>query len=266
MMFSVNGVRFSYPGRPVLRGVTFGIEAGRIVAVLGVNGAGKSTLLKCLNRILRPEQGSVILNGKDLLRMKRREIARRLGYVPQKSGGESLTVFDSVLLGRKPFIGWAARESDFQAVERVLRLMDLEDFALRPVRELSGGEAQKVVIARALAQEPEVLLLDEPVSNLDLKNQLEVMDLVARTVTERGLSAILAIHDLNLALRFADFFLFLKDGRVHTFADRAAVTPAVIDEVYGVRVILREIDGFPVMIALNGSAAYEKGPVRCASS
>ena len=136
---------------------------------------------------------------------------------PQKNGESSLTVFDSVLLGRKPYIRWAAAESDFQVVERILRLMHLEEFAMRPVNELSGGEAQKVVIARALAQEPEILLLDEPISNLDLKNQLEVMDLIVRTVKDRGLSAILSIHDLNLALRFADFFLFLKNGRVHTF-------------------------------------------------
>jgi iron complex transport system ATP-binding protein len=253
MILSVNGIQFSYPSRPVLRGVSFQIERRQILAVLGVNGAGKSTLLKCLNRILRPEEGSVVLNGQDLLQMKRRDVAKRLGYVPQKNGVDSLTVFDSVLLGRKPYIGWAAAENDFQVVEKILRLMHLEELALRPVGELSGGEAQKVVIARALAQEPEILLLDEPISNLDLKNQLEVMDLIVRTVKDRGLSAILSIHDLNLALRFADLFLFLKNGRVHTFADRTAVTPAVIYEVYGVRVIFQEVQGFPVMIALNGT-------------
>ena len=133
MILSVNGIQFSYPSRPVLQEVSFQIERRQILAVLGVNGAGKSTLLKCLNRILRPEEGSVVLNGQDLSQMKRRDVAKRLGYVPQKNGVESLTVFDSVLLGRKPYIGWAAAENDFQVVEKILRLMHLEELALRPV-------------------------------------------------------------------------------------------------------------------------------------
>jgi iron complex transport system ATP-binding protein len=252
MILSVNGIQFSYPSRPVLQGVSFQMERGQILAVLGVNGAGKSTILKCLNKILRPGAGSVVLNGKDLLQMKRAEVAKHLGYVPQKYGEESLTVFDTVLLGRKPYIKWAAAESDFQVVEKVLKRMHLEEFAMRPVNELSGGEMQKVVIARALAQEPEILLLDEPISNLDLKNQLEVMGLIIHTVKGQGLSAVLSIHDLTLALRFADFFLFLKNGRVHTFGDRSAVTPEVIYEMYGVQVILQEVQGFPVMITLDG--------------
>jgi iron complex transport system ATP-binding protein len=132
--------------------------------------------------------------------------------------------------------------------------MHLEDFALRPVNQLSGGEAQKVMIARALAQEPEILLLDEPLSNLDLKNQIEVMRLLVRAVRQRGLSAILSVHDLNLALRFADFFLLLKDGKVHAFATREAINAEVIEEVYGVKVILQEVQGYPVMIALDPSS------------
>jgi iron complex transport system ATP-binding protein len=180
------------------------------------------------------------------------EIAKCMGYVPQKYGEERLTVYDTVLLGRKPYIHWGAAEGDFQVVEKVIKLMHLEDLAMRPVNELSGGEAQKVIIARALAQEPQVLLLDEPVSNLDLKNQLDVMTLITRAVKIQGLCAILAIHDLNLALRFVDFFLLLKNGRIHTWADRTAITPEVIFEVYGVEVILQEVQGYPVMIAVNG--------------
>ena len=122
------------------------------------------------------------------------------------------------------------------------------------MNQVSGGEAQKGMIARALAQEPEILLLDEPLSNLDLKNQIEVMRLLVRAVRQRGLSAILSVHDLNLALRFADFFMLLKNGKVHTFAPREAITAAVIEEVYGVRVILQEVQGYPVMIALDPSS------------
>jgi iron complex transport system ATP-binding protein len=259
MILSVAGVHFQYPHRPVLKGVSFELAGGQILGVLGVNGAGKSTLLKCLNKILRPEKGSVLLGEEDLMKMSGNEVARTLGYVPQKYGEERLTVYDTILLGRKPYIRWAAAESDFQAVERVLQVMHLEDYALRPVHELSGGEMQKVIIARALAQEPKVLLLDEPISSLDLKNQLEVMELICRVVKDQGLSAILAIHDINLALRFADRLLFLKEGKAYALADRWSVTPQVIREVYGVDVILHEVLGYPVVVALNGGKGKGSG-------
>ena len=259
MILSVAGVHFQYPSRSVLKGVSFELPEGQILGVLGVNGAGKSTLLKCLNQILRPAEGNVLLDGEDLLKMSGNEVARALGYVPQKYGEERVTVYDTVLLGRKPYIRWAAAETDFQVVERVLQVMHLEDYAMRPTHELSGGEMQKVIIARALAQEPKVLLLDEPISSLDLKNQLEVMELICRVVEDQGLSAILAIHDINLVLRFADRLLFLKEGKVYDFADRRSVTPRVIREVYGVEVILQEVQGYPVVIAVNGWKGKEKG-------
>ena len=253
MILSVAGLKFSYNSHEVLDGVSFNLEKGQILGVLGVNGSGKSTLLKCINRILRPARDTIFLQGKDICRMRGEEIARGLGYVPQKYGDEPLTVFDTVLLGRRPHIRWACTRRDLEVVESILHLMHLENFALRPVNELSGGEAQKVMIARALAQDPEILLLDEPLSNLDLKNQIEVTGLLVQAVQQRGLSAILSVHDLNLALRFADFFLLLKNGKVHAFATREAITAEVIEEVYGVKVILQEVQGYPVMIALDPS-------------
>jgi iron complex transport system ATP-binding protein len=261
MILSVAGVHFQYPSHSVLKGISFELAKGKILAILGVNGAGKSTLLKCLNKILRPEKGIVLLDGGDLSKMSGNEVARTLGYVPQRYGEERLTVYDTVLLGRKPYIRWAAAETDFQAVERILQVMRLEDYAMRPIHELSGGEMQKVIIARALAQEPKVLLLDEPISSLDLKNQLEVMELICRVVADQGLSAILAIHDINLALRFADRLLFLKGGKVYVFADRRSVTPRMIREVYGVDVILQEVQGYPVVIAVNGWTGKEEGKI-----
>ncbi|MBN2437112.1 MAG: ABC transporter ATP-binding protein [Deltaproteobacteria bacterium] len=248
MILSVSGIAFAYKSHPVLDGVTFALGKGQILGILGVNGAGKSTLLKCLNGILRARRGTVFLNGEDIRHLRGDAIARGVGYVPQRYGDEPLSVYDAVLLGRRPHIRWAATRRDLAVVEEVLGLMRLEAFALRPVNELSGGEAQKVMIARALAQEPELLLLDEPLSNLDLGNQLEVMQLLEEAVRQRGLTAILSLHDVNTALRFADRFLLLKEGRVHAFATRETLSAAIIEEVYGVRVLLQEIQGYPVMV------------------
>jgi iron complex transport system ATP-binding protein len=250
MTLDVNSLQFAYNGRSVLEQLDFQLAPGEIMAVLGVNGAGKSTLLKCINRILRPE-GRVVLAGKDLANMSAGDLARRFGYVPQHANGESLTVFDAVLLGRKPHIKWNARKYDLQVVERVLLMMELGELAQRPVDRLSGGERQKVLIARALAQEPAVLLLDEPTSSLDLRNQIQVMNLVARVVREEGISALVSIHDINLALQYADLHLFLKAGRIHALSRMEEVTPEMVQDVYGVKVIIHRVLDQMVVVPLE---------------
>lgn len=248
MILQVNGVQFSYNSHSVLSGLSFRCERGTVLGILGVNGAGKSTLLKCINRILSPDRGTVLIDEHDVARMAGSEIAKRIGYVPQGHGEDQLTVFDTVLLGRRPYVEWSPTRRDLELVERVIRLMRLEDLALRPVTQLSGGEVQKVIIARALAQEPDLLLLDEPTSNLDLKNQLEVMNLVRHAVTDHGLAAIISIHDLNLALRFADQLLLMKGGVIHTLCPKESVTAEIIRDVYDVDVVLGDMDGLPVII------------------
>ncbi len=248
MILHVNDVEFRYNSHHVLRGLTFTCERGTVLGVLGVNGAGKSTLLKCINKILSPEKGTVFIDKHDVASMARSDIAKRIGYVPQRHGEDQLTVFDTVLLGRKPYVEWNPTTKDLEIVEKVIRLMRLEKLALRPVSHLSGGEVQKVVLARALAQEPELLLLDEPTSNLDLKNQLEVMNLVRHAVKEHGLAAIISIHDLNLALRFSDQLLLMKDGTVHTLCPKYGLTAQTIKEVYDVDVILGEMNGLPFVL------------------
>lgn len=262
MILSVNEITFRYNSHPVLQEVTFDVRKGEILGVLGINGAGKSTLLKCINKILRPSGGSVLVEGTDVLRLSGDEVARRIGYVPQRYNNDDVTVFDAVLLGRKPHIKWAAEDRDLRVVKRLLTYMGLKDFALRPISTLSGGEAQKVIIARALAQEPKVLLLDEPTSSLDLRNQLDVMNIVSAVVRTEGVSAVVAIHDLNLALRFADRFLILKNGAIHAMGPKEALNPAVIEEVYGVHSLFRIVDGFPVIIPVHccRSEAHEGGP------
>jgi iron complex transport system ATP-binding protein len=178
-------------------------------------------------------------------------VAQNLGYVAQRHSETQATVYEAVLLGRKPHMGWTFARSDYAIVEETIRRMGLEPLALRPVSDLSGGEVQKVMIARALAQSPKVLLMDEPTSNLDLKNQLEVMGMVRSIVREQDLSALVSIHDLNIALRFADTLLFLKDHRVHAVAEKGELTAETVSEVYGVHVAIHSVEGHLVVVPLN---------------
>ncbi|ABA90292.1 metal ABC transporter, ATP-binding protein [Syntrophotalea carbinolica DSM 2380] len=250
MKLTVANVDFSYNSHPVLSDVSFSLDRGQVMCVLGVNGAGKSTLLKCLNRILTPHRGSVLVDGDDLLRMSQNNVARRVGYVPQRHPETRLSVFEAVLMGRKPHIRWSLGAEDYALVEDIITQMGISDLAMRSVSDLSGGELQKVIIARALAQSPAVLLLDEPTSNLDLKNQLEVMELICRIVETQNLSAVVAIHDLNIALRFADRFVFLKEQSVHAVSTREDLDSEMIWQVYGVRVALREFAGHTVVVPM----------------
>ncbi len=251
MILQVAGINFSYNHRAILEGITFQLRRGQILGILGVNGAGKSTLLKCLDRVLAPGAGMIMLDGRDMKMMSRNHIATRMGYVPQHYSNESLTVFDAVLLGRKPHITWSPSPRDLSVVEKVLRRLDIDHLALCPTTHLSGGEIQKVIIARALAQEPDILLLDEPTSNLDLKNQLQVIRIITDAVRETRMSAVVALHDINLALRFVDHFLMLKEGTVHALAPRDAINPTDIEEVYGLKVLLTSVGDYRVVVPVD---------------
>ncbi|HOB10191.1 MULTISPECIES: ABC transporter ATP-binding protein [Acetomicrobium] len=224
-----------------MQGVSLEVTSGSILAVIGMNGSGKSTLLKCLNGLLKPRSGIVMLDGKNLNKMKREEIAKHVGYVPQRYHEGDLTVFDAVLLGRKPHIYWSPSDYDFDVVNYALQAMEIERYALRPVRELSGGEIQRVMLARAIAQEPKVLLLDEPTSSLDLYHQIEVMNLLYMMAKDMGMAIIFSMHDINLALQFADRFLLLKEGKVYAYGGLEIITPQNIEDVFKVEVSLTQI-------------------------
>lgn len=232
----VEGVEFSYGSVKALKGISFEVEKGELVSILGTNGAGKSTLLKTINLILKPHTGVVYLDGKSVREMKREEIARRIGYVPQFHQRNVLRVFETVLLGRKPYIKWNVTREDVEKAEKILEVMNLTQLAFRRMDELSGGEFQKVMLARAIAQEPQVLLLDEPTSNLDLKNQLEVMELIRRITKEKNLSTIVVMHDINLALRFSDRFILMKGGEIFQAGGKEIITEENIKRTYAVEV------------------------------
>ncbi|SFQ10563.1 iron complex transport system ATP-binding protein [Oscillibacter sp. PC13] len=250
-MMTVEHLNFSYPcGRQILKDISFSAESGAFLAILGNNGAGKSTLLKCFDHILRPQSGSVLVDGTDLLTLSLSELAKQVAFVAQGASGARLTVYDMLLLGRKPYIKWGISQRDRGIADDTLRQMGLDHLAMRYLDQLSGGEQQKVLLARALVQEPKVLLLDEPTSNLDLRNQYEVLGLVRHVCRERGITAVVVIHDLNLALRFCDRFLFLHGGTVFAAGDAAVVNPENIRTVYGMDAAVEHIDGKQVVIPL----------------
>ncbi|MGQ9758485.1 MAG: ABC transporter ATP-binding protein [Actinomycetota bacterium] len=254
----MEGVSFSYPKVEVLRGVSFTLWPGEVCSVLGNNGAGKSTLLKCLLRMLRPREGIILVEGIPLSRIGPTELAMRAGYVPQRSDGyHRLTVFDAVLLGRKPHVRWGVKPADLEAVEEVLHRLGLAHLALRYTDELSGGEMQKVVIARALAQEPRILLLDEPTNNLDLRNQTEVMEILRAEAKSGGICVLVAIHDLNLALRYSDRFIVLKDGAVLRWGGPEVINPETIREAYGVEARVERF-GDHVLVIPEGCCRFEQ--------
>ncbi len=249
MILNVDGIEFSYPSKNVLKNIKFSVNRGEVVSILGINGAGKSTLLKCINRILKPQKGTVFIDEFDLKKLNSKKIAQKMAYVPQNIAGNNfMTVFDTVLLGRKPYIEWDATEKDLEITGNILKLMQLEKYALRNVFELSGGELQKVIIARALVQEPRVLLLDEPANNLDLKNQLEVMKLIGNISKTQNISAIMVIHDLNLALRFSDKFIMLKDEKIFSEGDSEIINSQNIKEVFNVKAYVDKYNDIPIVV------------------
>lgn len=256
---SIKDLTFSYKSNKILDDLNISVDGSEIVSLVGPNGSGKTTLIKCIDRILKP-RGSILLEGREVQEMKQQEIARQIGYVPQSSATPlATTVFDTVLMGRRPHIGWRVSDFDLDKVSDTLERLNLQDLAMRDFGQLSGGQKQKVLIARALVQEPTVLLLDEPTSNLDMKHQLDVLETISSMVKEKGISAVMAIHDLNLAARFSDKLVMLKKGVVY-----AAGTPIDllseknISDVYGVEaIVMRSLDK-PCIVPLrsiNGATA-----------
>jgi len=250
MILEVNGVKFNYKSRNILSEIRFSLGQNEVLSIMGPNGVGKTTLLKCMNAILRPAGGTIILGEEDLLSLDQLDIAKKIGYVSQRCETGRLTAFDAILLGRRPHIKWNVSDRDLKIVNSAIKRLHLEDLSMQYIDEMSGGELQKVSIARALVQEPEVLLLDEPTSSLDLKNGLEILGIVREITGGHAVSAVMTMHDINLALRYSDRFIFLKDGTIYAAGGREVVTPEVISEVYGVSVDIMQFKGLPVVVPL----------------
>lgn len=236
MTLSIESVKQGYQGNIVIDDISFDIGKGEMVSVLGPNGSGKSTLIKTVCRILKPISGRVAVDGVSIRDMDPKEFSHVIGYVPQKyMPSDYMTVFDSVLIGRAPYMSWSYSDNDFSHAEKAMDRMGIFELAEKYVNDLSGGQMQKVVLARAIAQDPDYFILDEPTSALDLKNQMLALRTIRNVISNGRSGALVALHDLNLAMHFCDNVILLKDGRIYSSGKPAdAITEDSIREVYGV--------------------------------
>lgn len=246
-MLEIKNISFSYKkGSNVLENISLNVKHGEILGILGPNGTGKTTFIKCINNILKPDCGEVLFNGKNLSNMEQQEIAKIIAYVPQYvSSFFNVNVIDTVMMGRLPYADRKYSDEDESIVFEILRKMNLEKFAFRNIKEMSGGERQRVFIARAMAQQPKVIILDEPTSSLDLHNQLFILHIVAELAAVNNIAIIMTIHDLNLASMFCDKILMLKDKHIFALGTAQEVlTEDNVKEIYGVETKITIEDGY----------------------
>lgn len=239
-MLEVLSLYVSYNGHDVLQDVSLQVRPGEVLALIGPNGAGKSTLIRSLSGVIRPRLGRILVNGRDLGQFSTMERARCLAVVPQaRELPGAYTVYQTVLLGRTPYLSWLGKagERDEQAAWRALEQTHLSGLAQRRVGALSGGEQQRVLLARALAQETPILLMDEPTTHLDLEHQTSLLNLMRLQALDKGLAVLAALHDLNLASLYADRVALIADGRVQAVGTpREVLTSERLSPVYHVPV------------------------------
>ncbi len=252
-------IRFRYnrKGPYILDNFNLSVECGEIVGIIGPNGSGKTTALKVLSRIIRPEQGEVKIIGRNISKMRQKEIAKIIGVVPQGTTiAFPFTVREIVLMGRSPHLGFwqMEREHDLKIADNAMALTDSLEIADRRIDELSGGEQQRVIIARALSQEPKVMLLDEPTAYLDINHQVEIFDLIKRLNSERELTVVIVSHDLNMASEYCDRLVLMRNGQVYVEGPpKQVITETNIRDVYEVNTFVTDniITGAPHIIPIS---------------
>jgi len=244
----IEDLMFSYESKNVLQGLSLDLNKGEFVGLVGCNGSGKSTLLRCIDKILSPQKGSIMLDRECIKNFSQQELAKHLGYVAQsETRNFPATVFDTILMGRKPHQTWKPSEKDLEITAETISRMGLDELAMSDINRLSGGQRQKVFIGRALAQQPKAILLDEPTASLDIKHQLHVLNLL-KSLSESGTMIVTALHDLNMAVKYADKIVMLKDGVIHSAGGRETLCKKNIEEVYGVKVDIHERENEIIII------------------
>lgn len=247
--FFVNDMSFAYNAEQrILHNISLTIQPGMFSAVLGMNGSGKSTFMNCLMHTLSPQHGTVSILGHEIKQLSRLARAQLLTLVEQRTQANATTVYDALLLGRLPYLTFQPSAHDYAVVERIIERLSLGAYQTRLLNELSGGEFQKVAIARALVQETDVLLLDEPTNNLDITNQIEVMKLVCEQVKQMGSSALAIMHDINLALRYCNHFVVMKSGTIYACGGSDIITEQLVYDVYGIHADIVHHKGYAVVI------------------
>lgn len=268
MRIKIDGMEFGYSSVPVLKDIVLDLEGPQFVTIIGPNGVGKSTLIHCMNKVLKPSKGTVLVNDQDVSDMKLKDIAKIIGYVPYTSSDTfPLSVVDTVLMGRSPHTGWKPKEADLNIVYNVLKLLDIDDLAMRPFNELSAGQHQRVMLARGLAQDPQILLLDEPTSNLDIRHQLEVTRLLRDLSRTQDLLVVMISHDINISAKFSDRMILLKEGTIFaTGTPDEVITEDNIREAYGVESEVIRYEGHPHVILKEPVPIEKAAHKTCAES
>ncbi|MBD2342459.1 ABC transporter ATP-binding protein [Calothrix sp. FACHB-156] len=254
---STKGLSLAYDGAPIIRDLNLTIPSGQISALVGANGCGKSTLLRGLSRLLKPYGGTVYLDGQSIFNLSTKEVAQQLGILPQSPvAPEGLTVRDLVGQGRYPYQNWLQQwsEKDEKIVQQALEITNLLELSDRALDTLSGGQRQRAWIAMALAQDTDILLLDEPTTFLDLAHQIEVLDLLYELNQHQGRTVVMVLHDLNQACRYADYLVAIKRGRIFTAGEpKQVMTEAMVKEVFGLdcRVVCDPVVGTPMCVPIG---------------
>ncbi len=251
MKIEMKDLEFGYnPEVPVLKDINYVLDKPEFVCIMGPNGVGKSTLIHCINKILKPTGGFVYVNEKEVREYKLKELAGHMGYVPNSSEDSfPLSVVDTVMVGLQNDHKFGTNDSDLQRVYEVLRLMKIQHLAMRDFNELSAGQHQKVMLARGLVRKPEIVLLDEPTSNLDIRHQIEVTKVLSQLPAKEGMLVIMICHDINITAKYADKILMLHGGGIYAVGTPSEVlTKENIRTVYGVDADVMEIDGRPHVI------------------
>lgn len=258
---STKSLSLAYDGVPIIRDLNLAIPSGQISVLVGANGCGKSTLLRGLARLLKPRGGTVYLDGESIFKLSTKEVAQQLGILPQGPvAPEGLTVRDLVAQGRYPYQNWLQQWSakDERIIQQALEITNLLDLAERELDTLSGGQRQRAWIAMALAQDTDILLLDEPTTFLDLAHQIEVLDLLYELHQNQGRTIVMVLHDLNHACRYADYLVAVKDGRIFTAGEpKQVMTEEMVREVFGLecRVVNDPVVGTPMCVPIGRKGA-----------